>query len=169
MRFETTIGDDTFEVILQKGEMQAFINGSETSFELTPSGPGRLLLRIGTRLFRLDNISKNGKSVQFTMNGEWIEADVRNEQDLLLEKLGFKTDAAGSSGVLNAPMPGKILELLVKEGDTVELGDPVAILEAMKMENELKAPAAGTIVSLSVSVSMNVEKNQPLMEIEPRG
>jgi biotin carboxyl carrier protein len=66
-------------------------------------------------------------------------------------------------------MPGKILELLSSEGDEVELGDPVAILEAMKMENELKAPCAGTIQSISVTTGASVEKNQILLEIEPRG
>ncbi|MEX0647161.1 MAG: acetyl-CoA carboxylase biotin carboxyl carrier protein subunit, partial [Balneolaceae bacterium] len=67
------------------------------------------------------------------------------------------------------PMPGKILELLVQEGDSVEAGQPVIILEAMKMENELKAPIQGKVATLQISQNDNVEKNQPLLEIEPRG
>jgi len=169
MRFETTIGDETIEITLENGKAQAIVNGKETEFDFKKSDSGRLLLRTENKVYRIDNITNNGKSVEFTFNGEWVQADVKNDQDLLLEKLGFKTDAAVSIGTLNAPMPGKILELLVKEGDTVELGDPVAILEAMKMENELKAPAAGTILSVSVEENMNVEKNQRLLEIEPRG
>jgi len=169
MRFETKIGDETIEITLQNGEPAATVNGKKTEFDYKVSNTGRHLLRIGNRVFRIDNITKNGKSVEFTFNGEWVQAEVKNDQDLLLEKLGFKTDTAESAGTLNAPMPGKILELLVKEGDTVELGEPVAILEAMKMENELKAPASGTISSVSVSENMNVEKNQRLLEITPRG
>jgi pyruvate carboxylase subunit B len=103
------------------------------------------------------------------MDGRWCTVDVRDEQDLLLDKLGFKTAAEIGEGELNAPMPGKILEVMVQEGDQVELGDPVAILEAMKMENELKAPIAGTVTTIAVTKSESVEKNALILEIEASG
>ena len=111
----------------------------------------------------------DGGQIECTVDGKWISATLKNEKHLLLEKLGFKTAAEKSIGLLQAPMPGKILDLLAAEGDKVELGEPVAILEAMKMENELKAPCAGTLQSVSVTKGANVEKNQILLEIEPRG
>ncbi len=83
--------------------------------------------------------------------------------------MGFKTAAEIGEGELKAPMPGKILEIMVDEGDEVELGDPVAILEAMKMENELNAPVAGVITSISASVNDSLEKNAIILEIEARG
>jgi pyruvate carboxylase subunit B len=66
-------------------------------------------------------------------------------------------------------MPGKILEIMVKEGDEVEKDQPLAILEAMKMENELKAPVAGTIANISAEVGQSLEKNSPILEIETIG
>lgn len=169
MRFESEIDGKTSEVILNGDNETAIIDGKETTYQFTGPNNGRYLLRVGRKLYTIDNLSKNGKSIEFTLDGRWITSEVKNDQDLLLEKLGFKTDAAESAGTLNAPMPGKILELLIAEGDEVELGQPVAILEAMKMENELKAPVSGTIASIAVSENTNVEKNQLLLEIEPRG
>jgi biotin carboxyl carrier protein len=66
-------------------------------------------------------------------------------------------------------MPGKILELLVSEGDEVEEHQPVLILEAMKMENELKSQVKGVVSKLHITEGDNVEKNQILLEIEASG
>jgi pyruvate carboxylase subunit B len=103
------------------------------------------------------------------MNGVWHSISVKDEQELLLDRLGFKTGAAATEGLLNAPMPGKILEIMVSEGDEVEKDQPLVILEAMKMENELKAPVGGTISSISAEVGQSLEKNSPILEIETIG
>ncbi len=68
-------------------------------------------------------------------------------------------------GVL-APMPGKIVNVLVKAGDSVEAGDPVVILEAMKMENELCAPAKGVVKSVTVHKGDSVDGGRLLVAIE---
>jgi pyruvate carboxylase subunit B len=94
---------------------------------------------------------------------------VKNEQDLLLERLGFRTNEMTEAGKINAPMPGKILEILVSTEENVQRGQPVMILEAMKMENEIKAPAPGTVSGIYVKTTDSVEKNQPLIEIKPSG
>jgi biotin carboxyl carrier protein len=169
MQFESTIGEETFEVTIDTENCIASVNGRQLPYELIFRTNGRLLIRSGTKLYKVDNISVEGQSVSFSINGNHVETTVKDEQELLLDKLGFSTVTAGSAGQLNAPMPGKILELLITEGDEVEEGQPVIILEAMKMENELKAPATGTVISLNVSQNDNVEKNQSLLEIEPRG
>jgi len=169
MQFETTIGEKSFDVSIDSENHSATLNDETISYELIEQDKGRRLLRVGTKLYKIDNVTVDGQQIEFTLDGEWITATVKNEQELLLERLGFKTNSEKSVGVLNAPMPGKILSLLVEAGDEVEIGQPVAILEAMKMENELKAPCDGTVVEVSVSEGDNVEKNQPLLEIEPRG
>ncbi len=66
-------------------------------------------------------------------------------------------------------MPGKILEILVEKGEDIERGQAVIILEAMKMENEIKTADSGTISEVFVETGDSVEKNQPLIEIKPRG
>jgi glutaconyl-CoA/methylmalonyl-CoA decarboxylase subunit gamma len=69
-------------------------------------------------------------------------------------------------GAVTAIMPGKIIRLLVAEGDPVEEGDVICILEAMKMENELKAPRAGTVKKLYVQAGQDVEMGTVLAEID---
>jgi biotin carboxyl carrier protein len=67
---------------------------------------------------------------------------------------------------VQAPMPGTILKVLVKEGDSVSEDQEVLILEAMKMENPISAPASGTVKSIKVKTDDKVDTGQLLMVIE---
>jgi biotin carboxyl carrier protein len=67
---------------------------------------------------------------------------------------------------VKAPMPGKIIDVLVREGATVLRGEPVVILEAMKMQNEILAPVGGTVVKVSAKPNTNVMKDDLLIEIK---
>ena len=67
---------------------------------------------------------------------------------------------------IKAPMPGKIIDVLVREGSSVLRGEPVVILEAMKMQNEIMSPVAGTIVKVSARPNTNVMKDDLLVEIK---
>lgn len=84
------------------------------------------------------------------------------------ERVGPKVTAAvaASEGAVTAIMPGKIIRVLVAEGDTVEEGDVICILEAMKMENELKAPKAGVVKVVYAQPGQDVETGAVLAEIE---
>jgi pyruvate carboxylase subunit B len=168
MKFETKTAEQTRELAFDFEQNRVTVgkNTYEFSFE---KKNGRYLLRIGTKLYQIDNVEIEKHTVEFTLDGQWCRVEVRDEQDLLLDRLGFKTVAEIGEGQLNAPMPGKILELIVSEGDEVELGDPVAILEAMKMENELKAPVKGVVTSIAVNAGDSVEKNALILEIEASG
>jgi biotin carboxyl carrier protein len=70
------------------------------------------------------------------------------------------------SVTIEAPMPGKILEIKVKAGDTVKEDDEVAVLEAMKMENLIYAPAGGTVKEIKVEAGQNVVTGQVMLVIE---
>lgn len=169
MQFESTIDDQSFEVNIDDDSSFATVNGKEMPYELIIQANGRVLFRTGTKLHIIDNIEVEKQTVSFSIDGKFVKTVVKDDQELLLERLGFTTEEMASAGLLEAPMPGKILELLVSEGDEVEEGQPVVILEAMKMENELKAPTAGMVASIVVTENDNVEKNQTILEIEPRG
>ncbi len=67
---------------------------------------------------------------------------------------------------VKAPMPGKIIDVLVREGASVLRGEPVVILEAMKMQNEILSPANGTVVKVAVKPNSNVMKDDLLVEIK---
>ena len=73
---------------------------------------------------------------------------------------------AGSTGRLTAPMPGKLVQVMVKAGDTVEKGQPLVVLEAMKMEHTVKAPRAGKIASVGFAAGEQVEEGAALVELE---
>ncbi|MBD3615478.1 MAG: acetyl-CoA carboxylase biotin carboxyl carrier protein subunit [Gracilimonas sp.] len=168
MKFQATIGENEHNVELspKDGAFKTEDHNGNYTFEYVN---GRHILRIGTKTYKIDNVHKNGSSIEFTMNGVWHSVEVKDEQELLLDRLGFKTGAAAAEGMLKAPMPGKILEIMVSEGDKVEQDQPLAILEAMKMENELKAPISGTIATISAEVGQSLEKNSPILEIETIG
>jgi len=169
MQFEAIHDEQSFTVELPEDSQTALLNDKNIEYEFIEQSHGRKLLRVGTRLYRIDNVIIDGQNVQMSVNGKWHDLVVKNDQELLLERLGFKSHQAQSLGSLNAPMPGKILGLLVSKDEEVEIGQPVAILEAMKMENELKAPCSGKISDIFISTNESVEKNQPILEIEPRG
>lgn len=169
MKFETITGGTEKELDLDIEHSEFTIDDNSRPYSFHRQENGRFLLRSGTKIYKIDNVSYDRHTIHFTMNGRWCSVDVRDEQDLLLDKLGFKTAAEIGEGELKAPMPGKILEVVIKEGDRVELGDPVVILEAMKMENELKAPISGTVTTIAVSKSDSVEKNELILEIEASG
>ena len=84
------------------------------------------------------------------------------------ERAGSRVGAAAvaGEGAVTAIMPGKIVRVLVAEGDELAEGDVVCILEAMKMENELKAPKAGMVKALHVELGQDVESGAVLAEIE---
>ena len=76
-----------------------------------------------------------------------------------------KESQAGNISV-TAPMPGKILSIKVKEGDSVHSGDVLLVLEAMKMENDIVAPKDGTVVSINTKVGDSVESAQVLIGLQ---
>jgi biotin carboxyl carrier protein len=71
-----------------------------------------------------------------------------------------------ASNIIRSPMPGKVVKILVSEGDTVAVGQTVIIVSAMKMESEFKATKAGTVSKIAVAEGDTVDSNQVLVEIE---
>lgn len=72
---------------------------------------------------------------------------------------------AGEGKPVNAPMPGTILDIKANVGDVVKAGQPIIILEAMKMENDIVAPVDGTVTSISVKKGDSVDSNQQIATI----
>ncbi len=77
-----------------------------------------------------------------------------------------KPAASAGGGAVTSPMPGTVLKILVNQGDAVDSGQPVMIIEAMKMENEIKASRSGTVSKILVSAGDNVAAGAPLLNIE---
>ena len=86
--------------------------------------------------------------------------------DLLRErpvKVKPKSPVAGKAIKVESPMPGSVIDIAVKPGDSVKEGDVLLILEAMKMENEITASQAGTVVKIDVQIGDTVDGGETLM------
>ncbi len=77
--------------------------------------------------------------------------------------------ASAGGGLVKAPIPGKVLKILVAEGDKVAEGQTLIVFEAMKMENEIKAPVSGVVKKIYVSEGANFNTGDPLVEISQEG
>ena len=104
------------------------------------------------------------KTFVLKINGRTYTVSLKGELELMLEKMGMDAAVASRAITLKAPMPGLIIDLKVKAGDVVKAGDPLLVLEAMKMENILKCPGDGKVKSVKVEKGNSVEKGQVLIE-----
>ena len=100
-----------------------------------------------------------------TRGGERVEMEVLDERTRHIRSLTGAGDSRKSIDVLKAPMPGLVVRVPVKAGESVSAGTGLVVLEAMKMENELKAPAAGVVKGVRVAAGEPVEKGQVLVEL----
>ena len=128
-------------------------------------GGKAISIRVGGRLHLVHLTGKDGNGkLQATINGRPVTLSVMDElKAQALESLG---DAAGS-GTIAADIPGLVVEIRVSEGQKVNLGDPVIVVEAMKMQNELTAAVSGTVKTIPVAVGAAVNPGDTLVVIEP--
>lgn len=116
----------------------------------------------------LVHISATGKNgaLQATLNGRPIELTVMNE----LAALSLETAGQGpGDGAVAADIPGLVINLLVAEGQSVAQGEPVVVIEAMKMQNELSAAVAGVVSKIAVKAGQSVFPGDILVVITPEG
>ena len=92
--------------------------------------------------------------------------DISNPLDFLIEQLGFNIGSTKHVNSIKAPMPGLILDIMVKKGQEVCENQGLLILEAMKMENIITSPRDGKIKSVSVSKGDAIDKDYLLIEFE---
>lgn len=111
-------------------------------------------------------VDEKQKTVDLSINGKRATVQIRSRIDQLLKQLGMEAQMAQKLDTLKAPMPGLIHSILVQEGQTVEKGQPLLILEAMKMENILKSPGEGIIQQIHAQEKASVEKNELLISFQ---
>lgn len=108
---------------------------------------------------------ENGDEVGVLVRGQVTQVDVADERRLRL-RAGSAGFTAEGKQLISAPMPGKVVKVLVKLGDEVKEGQGLVIVEAMKMENELKSPKAGKVTELFAKEGTTVENNAKLVVVE---
>lgn len=143
----------------------ATLNDKPQEISVFEAGEGILEVLYKNRSYRIQllDLNKEDKVVTLAINGKQATVSLKTEMDLLLKEMGLEGLAAKSADDIKAPMPGLIHSIKVEEGQSIEKGEPVLILEAMKMENVLKSASEGEIAKIHVQVGESVEKGQLLV------
>ena len=124
-------------------------------------------LRIGDRVVRVVVHSREGRGrYTFDIDGHRYHVEALGARARAIQELAAKSAPPAGPAPLIAPMPGLIVRVNVAVGDTVAAGQGVLVMEAMKMENELRASSAATVKAIRVTQGTAVEKGTVLIELE---
>ena len=148
-----------------KDNSKGKINELDFSLDLIQLKEGSFHLIKDDKSYNIEVIKADyiEKSFVIMVNGTSYKLVVKDKFDILLKDLGFESLTTSKVNEIKAPMPGLVLDILVKVGDEVKKGDPLMILEAMKMENILKSASDGVVKKINVEKKQAVEKGQVLI------
>ncbi len=158
MAMEIRWDNKTQEVSTQTPPLWEWTRLSEGTFRVTIDG----------KCYKVEAIDGPDALGNMTVRVAGIEREVKilNERALLLDKMGMFSGGTKAELQLCAPMPGKVLSVKVSPGQTVNPGDALLVLEAMKMENVIKSAVEGVIEDVPAKPGMAVEKGELLVAFE---
>ncbi len=113
----------------------------------------------------LEHVDLEKKEIVLLLDGQKHTCKISTALDLLINDMGLLSAKSAKLKEIKAPMPGKVIEVLVKESDDIKKGDSLIILEAMKMENVIKAPHDLNVKSIKVKLGQAVEKGAVLIKL----
>jgi biotin carboxyl carrier protein len=162
--FKASIEKSAFEIAPQGDGFT--VNGNLVQWDKVEITPGYFHIIYNQKSYTAEVVKTDhsAKSFHIKVNGNVYPVQLKDKFDLLLEKMGMNNASSSKAMIIKAPMPGLIIDLKVKAGDEVKTGDPLLILEAMKMENIIKAPGTGVVKNIKAKKGDSVEKNQVLIE-----
>lgn len=161
--YRALVGDHDFDITIEDGQL--IVDGEVKEYTFQVLRDGYVSLIVDGRSVPVSVEPAGADALRVTIDGQRTEVQVKDERDLLIEEFGLGEDLA-AGGEVRAPMPGLVLDVLVEEGEDVEAEQGLLVLEAMKMENELKAPAAGVVRTIHTTSGDAVDKDALLIEIE---
>jgi len=145
------------------------IDSSELdALDIVENKDGSYHLIIDKKSFNIQLLEADylNKSYVLNVNDKEIALELKDELDMAIEKMGFSRESVGTGGKVLSPMPGLVIRTEVKIGQEVKKDDVLLILEAMKMENIIKAPIDGKVKDILVEEGNTVAKKQLLIELE---
>lgn len=153
--------------IAQKQE-QLLLNDQvvDWSCEALADGSFSILYRQKSYRAEILSIERETKTLQLRIGRTDYQVHISDPVDQVLQAMGLNGRSVNKDNQIKAPMPGMVLRILVEEGQTLAQGDPVVVLEAMKMENVFKAPGEVTVKEIRVQENSAVEKGQVLVTFE---
>jgi len=154
----------TFQLSNRNGTPGLALGGRHLDYEFISLGNNRFSLVIDHVSHHLHIVEESGR-YHVHLDGAYFSIRVEDERMRALRELVAHSAAAGGDQTVVAPIPGLISRILVTTGQKITAGEPLIILEAMKMENELHAENDGIIKKILVDTGRPVEKNLPLLVI----
>jgi len=165
MIYEVTIGGRTHKVELSRAgtEWRCKLDGSELLLDVTSTQSGVLSILVNGKSYEVKQ-ETTATETNIVIGRERFEAIVRDPRSFRSRKGA----GAAEEGVkkLTAPMPGKVVRILAPVGTAVEAGQGILVIEAMKMQNEMKSPKTGTVKRINTTEGAAVEAGQVLAEVE---
>jgi pyruvate carboxylase subunit B len=167
MKYSVTVGARTLEIEIDGSQVR--LDGETLEAELrdvagTPLVHVRANRAAGTFIMR-----REGDAWVVERGGERWPVTVLDERSRIARAARERHGPRDASGVIRAPMPGMVLRVEVAVGDMVKAGTGLVVLEAMKMENEIRSPGAGVVRAILVEGGQAVEQGAALVELAPQG
>jgi biotin carboxyl carrier protein len=152
VKYFARVGEREYEVEVEQGRVT--VNGKAVEVDLTAVG-----------IPELYSILFGGRSFDFLVHEQYV-VQVENERSRRLNSGRLAPALPQGELPIKAPISGLVVKVLVEPGDIVEDGQPLVILEAMKMENEIRSLRAGVVKSVAVTSSTRVEQHAVLLILE---
>lgn len=165
MKYIVDLGAERVDVELEEGQATVGEVSAAARMVEVPGTPVRLVT-IGDSVHRVI-ARRTGERGSYTLwvDGWRYSVEALDERRRAIRDLSAATAQASGPAPLTSPMPGLIVRVTVAVGDVVRAGQSMVVMEAMKMENELRAPAAGTVVRILATEGSAVERGAVLVEL----
>ncbi|WKZ38019.1 MAG: biotin/lipoyl-containing protein [Anaerolineales bacterium] len=165
MKYVTTIDDREFEIeVVDERHIRIGDRLLQVDFESVSGQPVFSLLLDGKSYESF--VYQGDEDWQVLLRGRQYQVNVEDEREKRLKAAAGGGVAEGGEFHLKAPMPGLVVSVLVEEGQEIQKGQVMLILESMKMQNELKAPRDGTMGRIRVKAGESVEQKQTLLSLQ---
>ena len=162
--FRALIGDQRFDFAFDQGRL--LIDGKPVAYTFELVSEQHYALILDGQSLPVVIEEQPGGRLRVAIAGRAVDVVVKDEKALLLERFGLNEAGNAAERTVHAPMPGLVLSVMVEPGQHVHPGESLLVLEAMKMENELRAHTDGVVKALHVTPGDAVVKNALLLEFE---
>ncbi len=153
-----------YNILLSNSKLEH--EGKELTPEIVTSDDGFMEMKLGGKSYSIEILSQDQNEYELLVNGVSYSFAIETPFSLARKKQLTLQANESTTIRLKAPMPGKILEVMVKTGDAVKAGDTLLILEAMKMQNAILASTKGIIKKVLVKEGDTTSKSDLLIELE---